>query len=69
MKRVHYYCDHCGKDCGNVFFEIWRNKYNGLDYSPVGKSDYCESCYEKLTDYREIDGSYIRKDNRTGGIK
>ena len=54
MKRVHYYCDHCGNDCGDTYFEIWRNKFNGLDYSPVGKSDYCESCYEKLTDYGKL---------------
>lgn len=54
MKRAIVNCDHCGKVCGDVYFEIWRNEQNGIDYRPVGKSDYCASCYEKLTDYGKL---------------
>ena len=44
-------CDWCNKEAEGDYFTAFRNRQDGV---VIGKSDYCESCWNKMHQYPDI---------------
>ncbi|MBO7426670.1 MAG: hypothetical protein J6U23_13445 [Clostridiales bacterium] len=44
-------CDWCNKEAEGDYFTAFRNRQDG---AVIGKSDYCESCWNKMHHYPDI---------------
>jgi uncharacterized repeat protein (TIGR04076 family) len=54
-------CDWCNKECEGDRFTVYRENADGLI---IGKSDYCEECWNKMHTYlyeKETENDPIRK--------